>query len=83
MSLLNGNWKGWIQMESGREIDWKDPDVVAGRELEESGCCPRRRLEGMVIGRVGSRWGLERKNPMLLEGNSDAVAGSGLDVTVR
>ena len=42
-----------------------------------------RRLKGTAIGRVVSGWGLEGKTPTLLEDNSDAVAGSELDVTGR
>ena len=51
-----------------RDVNWKDPDVVAGWGLEGldlDGDWKERQLEGsgwrfwMGIGRVGSGWGLE------------------------
>ena len=32
--LLDVDWKGWIGMEIGRDVNWKDLDVVAGWGLE-------------------------------------------------
>ena len=31
---LDGDWKGWIWMEIGRNVDWKDQDIITGGGLE-------------------------------------------------